>query len=153
MIPSGWIIPFLIALPNIAWAVLPSPPVSGPRSGTLEPEPRILVFLERAGRVGVFGLPFFLNLHFSTATDRCCLGVAVLALGIYYLGWARYFVRGRLPELLYRPFAGIPVPLAISPITYFLACSGLTRSIALALVTLAFGAAHISLSVRRAGAT
>ncbi len=153
MIPSGWIIPFFIALPNIAWAVLPSSPVSSSGTDAPEPEPRILVFLERAGRIGVFGLPFFLNVHVSTATDRLCLGVAVLALGIYYLGWARYFVRGRLPELLYRPFVGIPVPLAISPVTYLLACSGLTRSIALALTTLVFGAAHISLSVRRAGAT
>ena len=153
MILSGWIIPSLVALPNVAWAVLPSSPGSSPRSGSRESEPRILAFLEGAGRIGVFGLPFFLNLHVSTATERFCLGVAVLALGIYYLGWARYFLRGRLPELLYRPFAGIPVPLAISPITYFLACSGLTRSIALALVTLVFGAAHISLSVRRARAT
>jgi len=153
VIPSGWVIPLLVAFPNVAWAVLPSPPVSGHLPRTLESEPRILVFLERASRIGVFGLPFFLNLHVSTATDRFCLGVAVLALGIYYLGWARHFFRGRLPELLYRPFVGIPVPLAISPIAYFLACSGLARSIALALVTLAFGAAHISLSVRRAGAT
>jgi len=80
-------------------------------------------------------------------------GLAVLALFVYYLGWVRYFRRGRLPALLYRPFAGIPVPLAITPVAYFLACSGLTRSPALALITLAFGVAHISLSLRRGRAT
>jgi len=153
VIPSGWIIPLPIALPNLAWALLPSPPVSGSGSGARESEPRFLLFLERAGRIAIFVLPFFLHVHVSTTTDRLCLGVAVLALGIYYLGWARYFIRGRLPELLYRPFTGIPVPLAIAPVTYFLACSGPARSFALALVTLAFGAAHISLSVRRARST
>jgi hypothetical protein len=44
------------------------------------------------------------------------------------------------------------VPLAVAPVAYFLACSGLTHSLALALVTLAFGGAHISLSLRRARA-
>ncbi len=137
--------------------MLPSRPAAEPDSGTSASGPRfpvftaVLVFLERAGRIGVFVLPFFLDVDVRTDADRFCLGAAVLALGIYYLGWARYFVRGRRPELLYRSLAGIPVPLAISPVVYFLACSGLARSIALALVTLAFGVAHVALSVRRAG--
>ena len=151
--PSGWITPLPIALPNIAWAALPSAPASHPAAGRLEPEPRLLVFVERVGRVGIFVLPFFLNVQVTTVTDRLCLGLAALALAIYYLGWARYFGHGRLPELLYRPLGGIPVPLAVTPVAYFLACSGPTRSPALALITLAFGAAHISLSLRRARKT
>ena len=153
MLPAGWIIPLPIALPNVAWAVLPSPSVSRSVSVRAEVEPRVLVFLERIGRLGIFALPFFLKVQVTSATDRLCLGVAALSLALYYLGWGRYFLRGRLPELLYRPFARIPVPLAITPVAYFLACSGLTRSFTLALVTLAFGAAHISLSLRRARAT
>ena len=152
MIPSGWIIPLPIALPNIAWAALPSPSAASPASGAPEPEPRILVFLERVGRIGIFVLPFFVDVEVTTAVDRFFLGFAVLALGIYYLGWARYFRRGRLPALLFRSFAGIPVPLAIAPVAYFLACSGLVRSLALALVAFTFGVAHITLSLRRSRA-
>ena len=153
MIPSGWIILLPIALPNILWAALPSRPTASPESGHPEPEPRVLVIVERVGRLGIFALPFFLNIRATTVTDRLFFGLAALALFVYYLGWVRYFRCGRLPELLYRPFAGIPVPLAITPVAYFLACSRLTRSPALALITLAFGVAHISLSLRRGRAT
>ena len=111
------------------------------------------MLLEGVGRIGVFSVPLFLSLSVSTPADDLALCVAVAALAFYYLVWARYFLQGRTAALLYRQIAGIPVPLAVSPVVFLLACSVLTRSLLLAFVTVAFGSAHIFLSVLRSRAT
>lgn len=152
MIPFGWLIPLPVAVPNIAWALFPSPRAPVPAARHVAPEPRLLVLVERIGRVGSFVVPCFLDVHLTTVTDHLCLGVAILALAIYDLGWVRYFLRGRAPVFLYRPLAGMPVPLAMAPVAYFLACSVLARSFSLAFVAVALAVAHVPLSLRRAKA-
>ena len=74
----------------------------------------------------------------------------LLALAIYYAGWARYFRQGRDYALLYMPMLNIPVPLAISPVIYFGAASLLLHSFILAIVAILLGVSHIYLSLQKA---
>jgi hypothetical protein len=149
MIPLGFIIPIPVALPNVLWAILPRS-----ESTAVEREPdsmlaRTLGPVEAVGRIAVFVVPLLLNPKIDTVTDWFCLGVAVVALVLYYAGWARYFLKGRRAPLLLQEFLGIPLPLAVAPVLYFLAAAVLTRSFALAGVSLAFGLAHICLSWKK----
>jgi hypothetical protein len=43
---------------------------------------------------------------------------------------------------------GLPVPLAVSPVVYFLAFAGIAKSPIMAVVVAVFGIAHASLSHR-----
>ena len=149
MIPTGWIIPLPIILPNLLWAVIPT---SGGDAPEVSPTGRLATTLsavETAGRVAVLVVPFFLNLHPTTTTKPACLGVAGFALALYYTGWARYFAGGRRQPLLWKSLFQIPVPLAIAPVIYFLAASVLASSMVFGATTVIFGFAHIYLSVRR----
>ena len=153
MIPSGGLVPLLVAIPNVAWAVGATRPPSPGLTGQAVAEPEVLVLLERLGRVALFFVPCFYPLVVVTGPDRACLVVGALALAVYYLSWGRYVLQGRPARMLLSPFGGLPVPLAISPVVAFLSTSVLTRSVLLAAITLAFGFAHISLCFRRARAT
>jgi hypothetical protein len=79
------------------------------------------------------------------------LVVMVLAFLLYYGGWARYFMRGRSHALLFEPFLGLPLPLAISPIVYFLAASLLFGSWYLSLATMVLAAGHLWITFHGAG--
>jgi hypothetical protein len=151
MLPSGWLVPIPIAIPNLIWALSPKGPAPEPSATPRRSRPTPLAFVEGVGRVAVLALPCFLEMQIHTGLDRVLVTVGVLALGVYYAGWARYFLRGRSPALLFAPLGILPVPLAVSPVIYFFAFAGLARSPLMALVTGLFGVAHISLSLKRTG--
>lgn len=100
-----------------------------------------MALLEAGGRLGVFVIPFFLALELETLSSRLCAALMGLMLAIYYVGWGRYFTRGRAFRLLYAPLAGLPIPLAVAPVIYFLAAGLALRSVPLfaAAVLLAIG--------------
>jgi hypothetical protein len=145
-------VPLLVAIPNVAWALGASRSSSPALTGHPAAESEVLILLERIGRVALFVVPCFYPLVVVSSMDRACLGVGALALIVYYLAWGRYFLQGRAAGLLLSPLGGLPVPLAVSPVVAFLAACVLTRSVLLTAVTLAFGFAHVSLSLRRAKA-
>jgi hypothetical protein len=70
-----------------------------------------------------------------------------VSLGFYYAGWVRFFVQGRDYSLLYRPMLGLPVPLAISPVSYFLFASLVLGSVYQAIAAVVLGVGHISISI------
>ena len=88
----------------------------------------------------------FYRFSLRTTAGRLALGVMLLALAFYYTGWARYFTTGRNFALLYKPLVGIPLPLAVSPVVYFLAASVALRSVPLAIAAVVFGTAHVAVS-------
>jgi hypothetical protein len=149
MIPTGWIIPLPIILPNLLWVAIST---SGSDASEVPPTGRLVTVLsavETAGRVAVFVVPFFLNLYLTTTIEQVCLGVAAFALALYYAGWVRYFVGGRRSVLLWKSLFQIPVPLAVAPVIYFLAASVLAGSTIFGAITVIFGFAHIYLSFKR----
>ena len=69
-----------------------------------------------------------------------------LALAVYYACWIRYFAGGRVAALLGAPFLGIPLPMAVAPITFFILSSYLMGSWWMLGASLLFGVAHIWIS-------
>ena len=102
--------------------------------------------VEWVGRAAVFIIPVFYRFGLGTAASMLAGEVMLVALAFYYTGWARYFTRGRTPELLYMPLFGMPLPLAVSPVVYFLAASAPMRSVPLAVAAVVFGVAHVAIS-------
>ena len=149
MIPSGWVVPLPIALPNVLWALFPGPEAASPPATSESPLWRFASLIEGAGRVAVFTLPFVLDWNVETAFDRVLVSMGGLALALYYVAWSRYFLCGRADRLLFAALGPVSVPLAIAPILYFVAFAGLAGSSTMGAVTAVFGAAHILLSLRR----
>jgi len=148
--PNGWIIALAAMFPNVFWMVFPPretpPPDEEPSTGPT----KLLKILEQIGRMGVFVVPFFYRINISGTGERICAGIMLLALAVYYAGWARYFLRGREYALLYKAMLNIPVPLAISPVVYFGAASLLLHSPILAIVAILLGVSHIPLGYQQA---
>jgi len=70
-----------------------------------------------------------------------------VTLGFYYAGWIRFFVQGRDYALLFKAMLGFPIPMAISPVIYFLFSSLVLRSFYQAIGAAVLGVGHISISI------
>ncbi len=144
----GWAVPVAVLLPNALWLVLPSAAAPPARPPTTPPswarrgEP-----VEWVGRAAVFIIPVFCRFSLGSTAGMLALAAMLLSLAFYYTGWARYFTRGRTPVLLFKPLFGVPLPLAVSPVVYFLAASVALRSVPLAVSAVAFGVAHVAISL------
>lgn len=106
-----------------------------------------LTVAEFIGRMGVIIVPLFYSLHLQNGFEVIALIVMLLSLGIYYYGWGRYFRNGRPYRLLFTPLMGIPVPLALCPVLYFLSASVILHSGSLLIFSLILGAGHIPASL------
>ncbi len=148
--PGGWMITLAALWPNLLWALLPPRGMPDSGGGAEARSPRLLETMEQIGRMGVFIVPLFYRVEISGPLERICAGVMALALTIYYVGWARYFLRGRSHPSLYQALIKIPVPLAVSPVVYFAAASVVLHSAVLAAMAGLFGASHIYLSYQEA---
>lgn len=143
---SSLLIPLLVLLPNIAFFVTkpkdPSPGVKANGVFTL------LETFENIGRVGVFTVPVFSAATFSRPEDVFALISMGFTLAIYYAGWLRYFRNNREYKLLFSPFMGIPIPMAVAPIAYFLCAAVILRSPYLFIAGTILAVGHIPISIR-----
>lgn len=146
--PTGGAITILLLLPNLLWMFIPAHDQPAAAAEPAAPSWRVLEIVEWVGRVATLVIPFFYHLDVQEAWHVAALVMAVVALLFYYVGWARYFVGGRRHALLFAPLAGVPVPLAISPIVYLLGASALLGSWPLAVATLVLASAHLPISWR-----
>jgi hypothetical protein len=137
MLPGG-LVSVLILLPNLLWMVFPPRGQPEDSSGPADGLHRLMEILEWLGRIATLVIPFFYCVEAQSTRQVVALAVMALALLLYYAGWARYFVRDRSYVLLFEPFLEVPLPLAISPIVYFLAASVLFGSCYLALATVSW---------------
>jgi hypothetical protein len=141
----GGLITLLILFPNVFYFWAPRPPVDA------YDIPRTLLdsamgVLERAGQLGAFILPFFYDITFQPLGHTLALAGMGIVLVFYYVCWGRYFTMGRQAILLYAPLARIPLPMAVSPIVYFLAAALLFGSLPLAAAALVLAAGHLYVS-------
>jgi hypothetical protein len=143
--PLGGLITLAVLLPNLLMLFLPPREVPA-TIDEKEPRYRMMEIIERVGQAGVFLIPFFYPLPVLRAASVDALAVMVLALLFYYSGWARYVSKGHRYVLLYAPFLGVPLPMAISPVVYFAAASVFLGAwpLAAAAVVLAVGHLYIS---------
>jgi hypothetical protein len=150
MVVRGWLVSVLILLPNLLWLLFP------PRGAPVEERAqrsRLTLWMEAlewAGRLGTLAIPFFYRGEVFTGWQAGALVVMALSLLLYYAGWVRYFLRGREYRLLFEPFLGVPLPLAVAPMVYFLAAAVVLASWPLAVATVVFAVGHLYTSRRSA---
>lgn len=68
--------------------------------------------------------------------------LAAAFLALYHAVWIRYFASGRDVALLGKPFWGVPMPLAVFPVLYYLCGALWLHNLPAAGLMLIFGAAH-----------
>ena len=139
----GGLVSVLILLPNLLWMLFP--PRGQPEDGTGPASGlhRGMVILEWVGRIATLVIPFFYRIEVQSTRQVVALVTMALALLFYCACWVRYFVLGRTYALLFESLLGVPLPMAISPIVYFLAASVLLGSWYLALATLVLAVGHL----------
>jgi hypothetical protein len=140
-------IPLLIFLPNIILIFASPKSESIPEKNTKTILYRLVEIVEWLSRIAVLIIPFYCMVYIQTKFEFACLGIMTLAMLFYYLGWLRYILKGRDYRLLYANYLGIPLPMAVWPIIYFLLSAIILHSPLMALASLIFGISHISISV------
>lgn len=70
------------------------------------------------------------------------LYIGLVFLILYYIVWIRYFVGGRDVTLLSKSFLGIPMPLAIFPVLYYLCEAAVLHNYIAVILMIIFGIAH-----------
>jgi hypothetical protein len=143
----GWLVSVLVLWPNIIFfKFLPANSSPEPQGGSKSSVMKLMEFLERIGQAGVFAVPFVYQTSIQTALQKISLSVMIVFLLVYYTAWLRFFLKGRKYVLLYAPLMGLPLPMAVSPIAYFLAASVFLSSWFLGAFTVVLAIGHIYIS-------
>ena len=142
--PSSLLITAAVLLPNLL--LLAMPPLNVEKYGK-SADSLALTIVERAGQVSCFILPLFFPLSFAGSIVIGAWVVMGVTLGFYYAGWVRFFVQGRDYALLFKPMLGLPVPMAISPVIYFLFASLVLGSVFQTIAAAVLGVGHITISI------
>ena len=141
----GWLISVAALLPNLLALFYPprDAPVAEVARSTMT---TIMVIVERVGQAASFIIPFLYRVRPEWTGFWPGVGIMVVALAFYYAGWARYMLRGRTYDLLFRPMLGIPQPMAVSPIVYFFGGALMLGSVPLAIGASALTVGHLYVS-------
>jgi hypothetical protein len=142
--PLSLAIPIIVLAPNLLFLVLK--PHHLPDGNSIKENP-ILLSLEWIGRIGVFILPVFSSIHMKNSCEITAFAGMLASIALYYWGWLRYFIHNRQYRLLVSPIMGIPVPMAIGPIVYFIFAAVVLHSIYLFVGSVLLAAGHIPLSL------
>jgi hypothetical protein len=141
--PESLLITAAVLIPNLLFLILPPKNAAkyGKSHGSLP-----FTIMERVGQVGSFVLPLFFPLSFSGTRILVAWVVMGTLLVSYYALWIRFFVGDRNFALLFRPILHVPVPMAISPVLYFLLSSVVLGSVWQAIAAALLGVGHITVS-------
>lgn len=131
-------------VPNILYGMHP------PTDGLKIRENRVLLVFERVGQAlsTVLVLIFDdLNIH-GVRPWTIWLGAAFLLMALYLLCWGRYFRGGHVSGDFYRPFLGIPLPLAVLPVAALFLLSVYGKVIWLGIAAVILGIGHIGITAQ-----
>lgn len=140
------IIPLLILLPNALFLLFP------PIGGTEEAGKGKISYqiAEGVGRIGVILTPLFYPMYFDQPANIAGMIGMLLFLGIYLFCWMRYIIRKSDYTALFAPLLKLPVPMAWSPIMYFVCASVMLHSLPLFCSALVLAIGHIPASLTEA---
>ena len=145
--PESLLITAAVLAPNLVF--LAFPPKSVAKCGKAE-DSALFTVIERVGQVSAFVLPLLFPLSFSgTSTLVAWLAMGMLLVS-YYALWVRFFAGNRDYALLFRPALGVPAPMAIAPVLYFLLSPLVLGSVWQAIAASILGVGHITTSIREA---
>lgn len=141
----GSLIALGMVLPSILF-IMWLPPKHKP---VAESEGRMIwVILERAGQVGCIVALCTAKTGFRHGGNRFLMAGMIVCICIYYGLWGRYLVKGREYAWLWKPFMGIPIPMAVSPFCVFFIAAFWGKSIWLGVAAVLFAAGHFMNSWR-----
>jgi hypothetical protein len=143
--PFSLFFSLLILLPNllmIRWK-----PVNMPNPSEVS-EPPLLVAAERLGQPAVLLIPVFHALQVRTPIEMVALGAMFAALLFYYAGWLQFYRNGRDYHSLFAPLLGVPVPMAVAPVVYFILLAVVLHSPYQLVAAGVFAVGHIPISWR-----
>jgi hypothetical protein len=140
------LIPLLIFLPNLVLVFAPPIKESLPEKIVKTRSYITAETFEWISRMGILLIPFFSRIALRGTSEIACFIMMLIPLGFYYLIWIRYVVRGRDYRTIYQNFMGVPLPLAVSPVLYFLLATAVLHSRWLGMATIIFGVTHIYIS-------
>lgn len=139
--PLGGIITLLVLLPNLLFVFFP--PKGALPAEENDTRLKIFIVFERIGQATCFILPFFYRIRLEGTEQWAALALMGGFLLVYYWGWGRYLARGRDAAWLFRPLAGIPLPMAVMPVLYFFTAGFLLGSPWLILASGVLAAGHV----------
>ena len=131
-------------IPNILYVFHP------PKAKTEVQENKILLVFERIGQALCTILVLvFDNFNIHTINYwTIWLGLASLSMLLYLLCWARYFLGAHESRDFFRPFLGVPLPLAVLPVAAVLLLSVYGKVIWLGIASVILGIGHIGITVQ-----
>ncbi|MEK5491431.1 hypothetical protein MKZ24_12180 [Paenibacillus sp. FSL R7-0297] len=136
---KGFIIPLLVLLPNLIFIFFP--PRNAPDS--LASPPLIFTILERAGQITCFMMPIVLGRKLAEQPLGLSAGLMAVCLLIYYICWARFYWNEREFTVLFTPWLGIPIPMAVFPAIYFMLLGFWLESWLLLIPAFLFAVGHL----------
>lgn len=133
----GSLIAIIILAPSMLMIIFPPEPFPV----GLQDAGKIFTLLERAGQLGCIGILVVSRDAYTEVNYGIWAVLILLFIAVYYGLWIRYVVQGRAFRLLWEPFVGIPIPMAILPVCAFgfAAIWGESIWLGLAVVCLAIG--------------
>ncbi|MBP2651424.1 MAG: hypothetical protein H6Q74_2249 [Firmicutes bacterium] len=141
------IVPIVVFAPNLLWFLFP--PINILAEDEIK-EPIALTILENIGRIGVIIIPLFYPLVVDNATSQYCLIAMIVLLLVYYAGWFRFVLKGRIYANCFLPlrWIPIPIPMAVCPVMYFILSAVLLKSNPMLIAALVLAIGHILISYR-----
>ena len=140
-----WIAVVIFLLPmfiNIAYVVFPPANADSNTQATN----KVLELIEQSTRILYFVSLVLIVSKKTISYKSPWLILAVVFLILYHIVWIRYFAGGRDIALMGKSFCGVPMPLAVFPVLYFIfAALWLHNYIACGFMII-FGIAHIVIS-------
>jgi len=132
----------LIMFPNIFYFVFSPTRVSqdAKREGI------VLSIIEHGSQMVMIFMFVFLVRDNKLVINFIYIILILLCLLMYYYLWARYFMTERDYILLSKSFFGIPLPMAVFPIIYFVLAALWMGNWPAFGVALVFGVAHLAIS-------
>lgn len=132
----------LILLPNVLMFIWPPEgmPYKQPKV------PLVMTSIENIGRFLCILAPLYLLEGESIQTFNGVVGLMLLSLIIYYIGWGRYLLSGNQYKALFEPLLKLPIPMAIFPVIYFMCFAILTQSVILGGAIILFAVGHLYIS-------
>jgi hypothetical protein len=135
--PTGLLLAVILLLPNILVLLLPprNLPVGLKDAGI------IFTVLERIGQAGMVITLILSKDNFQGRAFDIWEMLMIICIAAYYFLWLRYAVKGHDFTLLWKPFAFIPIPMAIFPAAAFgfAALWGKSRYLGAAVIAFALG--------------
>lgn len=113
-------------------------------------ENKLFLALERTGQVSCTVLVLIFddfNVH-GINPRSIWLGMALLLMVLYLLCWGRYFLGKHVSRDFYRPFLGVPLPLAVLPVVSVLLLSIYGKVIWLGIAAIILGVGHIGITAQ-----